>query len=112
LVDKGYVDSSITASIEPVPLASGDAISGATAGSLFFAGTGGTLQQRNAGIFFDSTNIRLGIGTASPSYNIHVLENANTSPDSHTRVGALALRFILLLNETVSVEPPDWLTHS
>lgn len=77
--DKGYVDSAITANITPVPLAIGDNVTNATAGSIFFGGTGGTFQQKNAGLFFDSSNTRLGIGTATPSYKIHALENVNGS---------------------------------
>lgn len=38
-----------------------------TAGSVLFAGTSGILQQDNAGLFWDDSNNRLGIGTATPS---------------------------------------------
>jgi hypothetical protein len=48
-------------------MAIGNTVTSATAGSIFFAGTGGTLQQKNSALFFDSTNIRLGIGTNTPS---------------------------------------------
>lgn len=41
-------------------------ISGATAGPVFFGGTGGTLQQDTTFVY-DDTNNRLGIGTASPT---------------------------------------------
>lgn len=37
-------------------LAIGTAVTGATQGSVFFAGTGGQLQQKNADLFYDSTN--------------------------------------------------------
>ncbi len=37
-----------------------------TAGSVVFAGASGTYTQDNSGIFFDNTNNRLGINTASP----------------------------------------------
>ncbi len=43
-----------------------------TAGSLLFAGTSGILQQDNASLFFDDTNNRLGIGTATPSYTLDI----------------------------------------
>lgn len=36
-----------------------------TAGSVFFAGTGGLLSQDNANIFYDATNHRLGIGVTT-----------------------------------------------
>ncbi|MBU3905671.1 hypothetical protein KKC83_03160 [Patescibacteria group bacterium] len=38
----------------------------ATAGSVFFAGTSGVLQQDNDNFFWDNTNKKLGIGTTSP----------------------------------------------
>jgi len=53
-------------------LSIGQAITSATAGSVLFAGTGGKLQQSNSKFFFDSTNVRLGIGTNSPSYPLVV----------------------------------------
>lgn len=43
-----------------------------TAGSVIYAGTSGVLAQNNANFFWDNTNARLGIGTASPSNKLHV----------------------------------------
>ena len=40
-----------------------------TAGSVVFAGASGTYSQDNAQLFWDDTNNRLGIGTATPSSN-------------------------------------------
>ncbi len=45
----------------------GTTITSATAGSVFFAGASGVLEQDNANLFWDDTNNRLGIGTASPA---------------------------------------------
>ena len=45
----------------------GGAITSATAGSVLFAGASGVLQQDNANLFWDDTNNRLGIRTATPS---------------------------------------------
>jgi len=59
-------------------LAIGTAITSATAGSVLFAGTGGTLQQKNSDFFYDSTNKRLGIGTATPSNPLSI-RNSTTS---------------------------------
>ncbi|MDA1169221.1 MAG: hypothetical protein O3A36_02710, partial [bacterium] len=39
----------------------------------FFAGTAGVLQQDNTNFFWDDTNNRLGIGTATPSEVLHVV---------------------------------------
>ncbi|HEX8565422.1 MAG TPA: hypothetical protein VF648_07095 [Pyrinomonadaceae bacterium] len=43
-------------------------LSGLTAGSIPFAGTGGAITQSNAQIFWDIANNRLGIGTNAPPY--------------------------------------------
>jgi len=42
-----------------------------TTGSVVFAGASGVYSQDNANFFWDDTNDRLGIGTASPQYQIH-----------------------------------------
>jgi len=41
-------------------------LSGKTAGSVIFAGVGGSLNQNNANFFWDNTNTRLGLGTTTP----------------------------------------------
>jgi len=48
-------------------IAIGDTITSATAGSILFAGTSGVLAQDNANFFWDDTNNRLGLGTATPT---------------------------------------------
>lgn len=53
-------------------MAIGGTITSATAGSVLFAGTSGILSQNNANFFWDNTNARLGLGTASPSYTLDV----------------------------------------
>lgn len=51
-----------------------------TAGSIIFAGAGGTtLTQDNANLFFDDTNNRLGVGTNAPTATFHVVQAAATS---------------------------------
>lgn len=60
-LSSGVLSSTVTG------LAIGNTVTSATAGSIFFAGTGGTLQQKNSTLFFDSTYIRLGLGTNSPA---------------------------------------------
>ena len=44
-----------------------------TAGSVVFAGASGVYSQDNANFFWDDTNNRLGIGTASPGYKLDVV---------------------------------------
>jgi len=47
-----------------------------TAGSVIFAGSDGlTLEEDNANLFWDDTNNYLGIGTATPAYDLHVKHN-------------------------------------
>jgi hypothetical protein len=41
-----------------------------TAGSVVFAGASGVYSQNNSKIFWDNTNFRLGVGTASPSVTL------------------------------------------
>ena len=43
-----------------------------TSGSLLFAGASGILNQNNAKLFWDNANARLGIGTATPSAQLHI----------------------------------------
>ncbi len=43
-----------------------------TVGSVVFAGASGVYTQDNANLFWDNTNDRLGIGTASPAYRLDV----------------------------------------
>ena len=54
----------------------GDTITGATQGSVFFAGAAGVLAQDNANLFFDDSNNRLGVGTSSPQVALHIQENS------------------------------------
>jgi hypothetical protein len=53
-------------------IAIGDTVTSATAGSILFAATGPILAQDNAKLFWDNTNDRLGVGTASPSQDLHI----------------------------------------
>lgn len=53
-------------------MAIGGSITSATTGSVLFAGASGILQQDNANFFWDDTNNRLGINTATPFCPIHV----------------------------------------
>ena len=43
----------------------------ATAGSVLFAGAGGILAQDNSNLFWDDSNNRLGVGTATPGFQFH-----------------------------------------
>lgn len=55
------------------------AISGLTAGSVLFGGTSGVLQQDNTNFFWDDTNNRLGIGTASPAERLDILGSSSSA---------------------------------
>ena len=43
-----------------------------TSGSILFAGTGGVVSQKNANLFWDNTNNRLGLGTVTPNNTLEV----------------------------------------
>jgi hypothetical protein len=47
-------------------------VTGFTAGSIPFIGATANFVQDNASLFFDDTNNRLGVGTTSPEYLLHI----------------------------------------
>ena len=57
---------------------SGTVNPGFTAGSVVFQGASG-LAQDNSNFFWNSTNHRLGIGTATPAYSLDIVGDINTS---------------------------------
>ena len=59
------------------PVEGGTGASAFTLGSMVFAGSSGTYTQNNSKLFWDNTSFRLGIGTASPSYPLHVSGDVN-----------------------------------
>lgn len=63
-------------------------ISTLTAGSLLFAGTGGTVSQSNADLFWNNTTKSLGIGNAAPNNKLEISGAAN-SPVSGLRLTGL-----------------------
>jgi len=70
------------ASLESLGLGAGDSpvftglsLTGRTSGSLTFFGASGLLNQDSAELFWDDTNNRLGVGTASPQSLLHVSGN-------------------------------------
>lgn len=58
-----------------VDISLGDTITGATAGSVLFAGAAGILAQDNANLFWDDATDRLGIGDATPAATLTVGAN-------------------------------------
>ncbi len=57
--------------------ATGIAITNLTTGSVLFAGAGGLISQDNANYFWDDVNKRLGIGTASPTSKLTILQSSD-----------------------------------
>lgn len=81
-----------------------------TQGSVIFAAADGVLSQDNDGLFFDATNIRLGIGTAAPQAGVTVSEsNSSLAADmliTHTAVsGASVSRLQLAVNSGSTGDP-------
>ena len=63
-------------------------ISSLTQGSVPFIGAAGLLSEDNANFFFDDTNNRLGLGTATPGDTLHIvgaveLDHTATNVDDH-----------------------------
>ena len=82
---EGYLTAQSTASL--------------TTGSVMFANSVGKITQDNANFFWDDTNNRLGIGTASPSATLHVVGAATftgtltgTTADFETTIGTRYLQ--------------------
>lgn len=66
-------------SISDSPTFLGLTLSGLTEGSVLFAGSGGVLSEDNSNLFWDDTNNRLGIGTASPAVDLDVAGTARVN---------------------------------
>jgi len=75
VANKSYVDTAVGGA----GVAIGSTVSGGTAGSLLFIGTGPVLAQNNTRLFWDNTNFRLGIGTSVPGTTLDVVGASNTS---------------------------------
>ncbi len=56
-----------------------------TLGSVVFAGASGVYTQDNAKFFWDNTNFRLGINTATPAFSLDVVGTANISTNLSTQ---------------------------
>ena len=54
------------------PTFSGLTLSSLTEGSILFTGSSGVISEDNSNLYWDDTNNRLGIGTASPGAKLHV----------------------------------------
>ncbi|KKL97906.1 hypothetical protein LCGC14_1829750, partial [marine sediment metagenome] len=99
------------------PTLTGLTLSGLTQGSVIFAGASGVLSQDNDKLFWDATNFRLGIGTASPGQPLHIksttagvglrLERAATTNDAFLQfaTGGAADWFVGLDNTPVANRP-------
>jgi hypothetical protein len=56
-------------------MAIGGAVTSGTSGSILFVDGSGNLAQDNGNLFYDNTNDRLGLGTASPATRLHTYIN-------------------------------------
>ena len=62
----------------------GSDVTSGTAGSVLFVSASGTLAQDNANFFFDDTNNRLGLGDATPSYQLELSTDSAAKPSTNT----------------------------
>lgn len=60
-------------------MAIGGTVTSGTAGSILFIDPTATLAQDNANLFWDNTNNRLGIGTATPTADIDITRGVNAA---------------------------------
>jgi hypothetical protein len=84
--------ASLALTTTPLPPTSGGTgtATAFTAGSVVFAGASGVYSQKNASIFWDNTNNRFGLGTASPSVTLHV-EGGNARINNGANTSRLTL---------------------
>ena len=68
----GNVGIGTTSPAQPLHVVGTPRFSSFTQGSVPFFRANGDVSQDNTGLFFDATNRRLGIGTTSPVYTLHV----------------------------------------
>jgi hypothetical protein len=73
--------ASLALTTSPLPVTSGGTgtATAFTAGSVVFAGASGVYSQKNANFFWDNTNNRLGVNTATPSNDLEVAGTIRTS---------------------------------
>jgi hypothetical protein len=74
----GSISSGLTG-VLPVANGGTNTSTAFTAGSVVFAGSGGTYTQDNSNLFWDNSNKRLGIGVSNPTNNLHIRNNDNTA---------------------------------
>lgn len=80
------------------PSFAGLTISTFTAGSVVFAGASGVYSQDNANFFWDDTNNRLGIGTASPATQLHLF----TAAQATARIASTSYSMDILVQESAN----------
>jgi hypothetical protein len=73
------------------PIFASTTLSNFTAGSIPFFTTGGSLNQNNAGLFWDNVNGRLGIGTSSPQGLLDIVGSSNSTSTLFTGARAVSL---------------------
>lgn len=81
-----------------------------TAGSILFAGTSGLLSQDNTNLFWDDTNNRIGILTASPTDPFHIILPAVGS-NSYMKIGSSTATTINTYFGTTASNQYAWFTN-
>ena len=77
--DSGWVDNIAQTFAGVKTFTSNPTLSAMTAGSIPYIGTGGAIRQNNSGLFWDSTNARLSIGTVTPTNQLSIISNVAAS---------------------------------
>lgn len=89
-------------------MAIGGSITSATAGSVLFAGAAGVLQQDNASLFFDDTNNRLGIGTATPMAKLQVYQSVAADDTAYFSANGANTMTMVSAGATVTSTTGGW----
>lgn len=76
-----------------------------TTGSIVFSGASGIYQQNNSKFFWDNTNFRLGVGTATPAYNLDVSGTASVSSSLTIGVQQTTQGSLVLANTAAGAFP-------
>jgi len=92
-----YANLNVTGTLSASTISASTVSSPFTTGSVIFQGSGGTLTQNNSQLFWDNTNNRLGVGTASPT-------GAITAVGAYTASTAAPL----VVQNTLAYGPPSY----
>jgi hypothetical protein len=98
--------ASLALTTSPLPVTSGGTgtATAFTLGSVVFAGTSGVYSQNNTNYFWDNTNNRLGLGTASPTKMLNVIIGAVAGRQNLDSVSRTSQNLLTFTNPQYSTD--------